>query len=248
MDFPKVLISCPTAIVKNYCFKEWLENALNFTYPNYQIILFDNTDDNGENTKYYNDFYQENYGYDKKFLAVNSLITNNVKRPMNITEKLAMSHNDCRDATLDNNFDYLFHLESDVFPPKDVIERLMFHQKNVVGGLYHINYGVYRSAMIQINFEITPKLINSINLEPNIEHGFMDGKLHQVAHVGLGCVLLSKKVLQRLKFRSVNGINNHPDSFFAEDCYRYKIPIWIDTTIVCSHDNQDWGIYGIDYK
>lgn len=248
MDFPKVLISCPTAKVKNYCFKEWLDNALSLTYPNYQIILFDNTDDNGENTKYYNDYYQENYGHDKKFLAVNSLILNNVKRPMNITEKLAMSHNDCRDATLENNFDYLFHLESDIFPPKDVIERLMFHQKNVVGGLYHINYGIYRSAMIQINFEVTPKLINSINLEPSIEHNFMDGKLHQVAHVGLGAVLISKKVLQRLKFRSINGVNNHPDSFFAEDCYRYKIPIWIDTSIVCAHDNQDWGIYGLDYK
>jgi hypothetical protein len=72
--------------------------------------------------------------------------------------------------------------------------------------------------------------------------------LLQVAHVGLGCVLISKKVLQKLKFRSVNGVNNHPDSFFAEDCYRYKIPIWIDSSIVCSHDNQDWGIYGLDFK
>jgi|LakMenE18May11ns_1017448.scaffolds.fasta_scaffold9816252_3 hypothetical protein len=248
MDFPKVLISCPTAVVKNYCFEAWLKNVMNFTYPNYQVYLCDNTNDEGVNVKYYNDYYKEHYGEDGKFLAVNSLLLNNVSRPMNIIEKMALSHNDCRDATLENNFDYLFHLESDVFPPKDVVERLMFHKKNVAGGLYHINSGIYRSPMIQLNVEITPKLIGSINLETNMENIFIDGQLLQVAHVGLGCVLISKKVLQKLKFRSVNGVNNHPDSFFAEDCYRYKIPIWIDSSIVCSHDNQDWGIYGLDFK
>jgi hypothetical protein len=248
MDFPKVLISCPTAVVKNYCFEAWLKNVMNFTYPNYQVYLCDNTEDEGVNVKYYNDYYKEHYGVDGKFLAVNSMILNNVNRPMNITEKMALSHNDCRDATLENNFDYLFHLESDVLPPRDVIERLMFHKKNVTGGLYHINSGIYRSPMIQINFEITPRFIKSINLEKSIEISYLDGKLHKVAHVGLGCVLITKKVLQKLKFRSVIGENNHPDSFFAEDCFRNKIPIWIDSSIVCSHDNQDWGIYGLDFK
>ena len=76
MDFPKVLISCPTAVVKNYCFEAWLKNVMNFTYPNYQVYLCDNTNDEGVNVKYYNDYYKEHYGEDGKFLAVNSLLLN----------------------------------------------------------------------------------------------------------------------------------------------------------------------------
>ena len=30
---PKVLICAPTASAKSYCFKAWLDNVMNFTYP-----------------------------------------------------------------------------------------------------------------------------------------------------------------------------------------------------------------------
>ena len=76
MNLPKILICSPTANVKNYCFDEWLDNVMNFTYPNFEVRLYDNTNDNGSNAYLLNKKYENKYGYDKKFFAVNSLIKN----------------------------------------------------------------------------------------------------------------------------------------------------------------------------
>ena len=33
---------------------------------------------------------------------------------------------------LENEFEYMLHLESDVFPEPDIIESLLFHKKKIV--------------------------------------------------------------------------------------------------------------------
>ena len=77
IEFPKVLVAAPTAIAKKYCFDDWLYNVLGFTYPNYNVILFDNTGDNGEFTNDMNVLCKYKYGFDYKFLAVDSLSFSN---------------------------------------------------------------------------------------------------------------------------------------------------------------------------
>lgn len=251
MDFPKILVSAPTASAKNYCFKEWIDNVMNFTYPNFDIRLFDNTNDKGKFTKYMNDYYAENYGNDDKFKAINTLSLNKISSN-SIIEKMAYSHNDCRNYCLNNGYDYLFHLETDLFPQKDIIEELYFNKKSVVGALYYVDNGQYRKPMIQRRINVGEdkfiKHIISQNFVAGEDLGFCDGGIKSIAHVGLGCILISKSVLDKIKFRSIKGINNHPDTYFAEDCYINKIPIFINTSLIVRHDNQPWGVYGLDFK
>ena len=98
--FKKVLISCPTAAAKNYCFEEWIDNVMNFTYPNFDIRLYDNTDDGGANANYLNEYVSSQYGnHDGKFKAENSLVKHNVKSD-SVIAKMCVSHNDCRLDTL----------------------------------------------------------------------------------------------------------------------------------------------------
>jgi cellulose synthase/poly-beta-1,6-N-acetylglucosamine synthase-like glycosyltransferase len=248
-EFKKVLVSCPTAGVKNYCFQDWIENVMSFTYPNFDIRLYDNTDDNGVNANYLNKFVEYLYGNTNgKFKAENSLVKNNFKSD-SIIAKMCVSHNDCRTYALDNDYDFLLHLESDVFPPKDVIERLIFHQKNIVGGLYYIDEGRYRMAMVMERLELSP---NNITTFQSAFYGgeirLFDGNIHQVAQIGLGCVLISKKAMQRLPFRFIPNRNFHPDTYFSEDCDMQNIPIHLDSSIVCRHENKTWGLHGIDFK
>ena len=40
----KILVSCPTADVKDYAFNEWINNVNNFTYNNYDIHVVDNSE------------------------------------------------------------------------------------------------------------------------------------------------------------------------------------------------------------
>jgi hypothetical protein len=245
-QFPRVLISAPTALAKKYCFEEWLDNVMQLSYPNFNVVLFDNTNDGGKFTEYMNEYHKNNHN-SEKFYAVNSLKINNFFSS-SIIEKMCLSHNDCRKYMLHNNYDYLLHLETDVFPEKDVIEKLMFHKKKVVGAIYYRDEGLYRKPMIQKFIEPLPNHIKSINLEPNEDTCFIDGTLKKVSHVGLGCVLIENKVLKKIPFRFEKNIEMHPDTFFAEDCLRNAIPIYADTSLICRHENEDWGIYGINFK
>jgi hypothetical protein len=248
-DFKKVLVSCPTAAAKNYCFEDWIDNVFNFTYPNFDIRLYDNTDDKGVNANYLNNLVKYNYGNTNgKFEAENSLVNHNYKSD-SVIAKMCVSHNDCRNYALKNEYDYMLHLESDIFPPKDVIERLMFRQKNIVGGLYYTDEGFYRMAMVMERIELSESNITSFH---SCYHGgeirLFDGDIHQVAQLGLGCVLISKKAMERLPFRYEQDRNNHPDTYFSEDCDMKNIPIHLDTSVICRHENRAWGIYGIDFK
>jgi hypothetical protein len=250
--FPKVLVSSPTASAKNYCFEDWIENVLNFTYPNFDVRLFDNTLDDGKNAEYLNSLVDKKYGVAgpfKKFNAYNSQLINNVKGESSVIARMARSHNDCRSFAIANNYDYLLHLESDVFPPKDVIENLIFNNKDVVGAIFYRDEGRHRCLMAQRRIYCTASIVKSFNLKADEDLWYLDGKLHEVASVGLGCVLIkTNKVFNKVKFRYVERKNMHPDSYFSEDCFRKKIKIFLDTNIVCKHENRQWGVYGIDYK
>jgi hypothetical protein len=248
-DFKKVLVACPTAAAKNYCFEEWLENVMGFTYPNFDIRMFDNTEDNGTNATYLNNTFKHYHGKNNdKFLAENILAKNKIKNN-SVIERMTHSHNECRTYALKNDYDFLLHLESDVFPPKDVIERLMFHQKNVVGGLYFTDEGIYRLAMVMEHLELEPKRIESIITSfCGGEIRLFDGQIKEVAHIGLGCILISRKVMERIPFRFDRKRNYHPDTYFHEDLKMQKIPTHLDTSLVCRHENRAWGIRGIDFN
>ena len=247
-DLKRVLVACPTAAAKNYCFEEWIDNVMNFTYLNYDVRLYDNTDDGGKNANYLNEYVKSEYGnVDGKFLAENTLVKHKLKTD-SIIAKMSFSHNDCRTYALDNGYDYLFHLESDVFPPKDVIESLMFRQKNVVGGLYFTGEGKHRFSMVMERLELSENNITSMYLYSNGgEIRLFDGGVHPVAQIGLGCMLISRKAMERVPFRYVPNQNFHPDTYFSEDCDMLNIPIHLDTSVVCRHENRMWGFYGLDF-
>ena len=251
-ELPKVLVCAPTASSKNYCFKEWLDNVMNFNYPNFDIRLFDNTyKDNGEFTKEMNSVFQKKYGKsNNKFYAFNSAKINNIKDDAigSVISRMAMSHNDCREYAIKYGYQFMLHLETDVFPPLNVIEQLLVQDKKIIGGVYDRDNGKWRKAMLQKYIYSSPMNINSINFEATEDVYFIDGTIKQVSSVGLGCVLIKLSVLKNISFRFVEGEGNHPDSYFSEDCFKNGYKIYADTSVYCRHDNKSWGIYGIDFN
>lgn len=239
---PKVLVSCPTASAKNYTAKEWMLNVNLFTYPNFDCVVYDNTVDNGVNANYLNNLALDNFCLN--FKAIHSQ-TDNVE---SVIERMCISHNLCRDACLDGNYDYLLHLESDVIPCRNVIEKLIENNRDVVGALYYRDSGISRRLMAQRRIYKSSRSIVSENFLPQDDVCFVDGNLKEVSSIGLGCVLIKRNVLEKIKFRFVENENNHPDSYFSEDCFRNKIKIYADTNLICSHNNENWGIYGLNWK
>jgi hypothetical protein len=150
---------------------------------------------------------------------------------------LAKSHDRCRLYALENDFDYLLHLETDIFPPINVIERLMDARKKVVGALYFIEEGERSKLMIQKIEDWGIDHRETYNIDEN-DILLVSGGLEKVFSCGLGCVLIEKSVLKDVIFRYEEGSPVHPDSFFYADLDSKQIPVYVDTSIICEHKNQ----------
>ena len=227
----KILIASPTADVKDYCFDNWMKNVINFTYPNSEIFVCDNS----ITREYYTDL-KKRYEY-----LGDSFNVARVTPPqfVDVTYKtlLAKSHDKCRMYALENGFDYLLHLETDIFPPINVIERLLDAKQKVVGALYHIEVGERSKLMVQQIEEFGNELRETYNLD-EADINFVDGDVKKVFSCGLGCVLIHRSVLKEVGFRYEEGSPVHPDSFYFADLDAKQIPVYVDTSIYCKHENQ----------
>lgn len=229
IQLPKVLICAPQHDSKNYAWDIWWERVKNLTYPSnrYEIFLADNSISK-ENTKKFKDL-----GIKVKHIPQNK---------KGILYTINDSHEACRQYALKNEFDFMFHLETDIIPPFDVIERLLNNNKKICAGVYDLFFGSKRTPMIQID-EPYDKNIREYRTPlflSDEEPTFFDGQLKQVYHAGLGCVLIHKSVFENIPFRVVEGVNFHSDTWFANDCFYLQIPIYVDTTIQCKHYNTTW--------
>lgn len=226
----KVLIGSPTADIKDYCFEKWIKNVDNFTYENSEIFLCDNS----ISREYYMGL-QKNYSNLSKKLNLGRVTPSQYN--LSYKHLLAKSHDRVRMYALENDFDYLLHLETDIFPPIDVIERLLDAKQKVVGALYHIELGERSSLMIQKMEDFGNELRETYNLEEtDIE--FVDGEVKKVFSCGLGCVLIHRSILKEIGFRYEEGSPVHPDSFYFADLDAKHIPVYVDTSIYCEHENQ----------
>lgn len=243
-NFSKVLVACPTAAVKNYTAEEWILNTSKFYYPNYDIRMFDNTSDDCENAAKLNILAEKHLISKDKFRAVGE----NFDPNDSLISKMCLSHQRCADYAIENGYSHLLHLESDVIAPHETIDQLIQHNLPVVGGLYYRDSGKSRRLMAQRHIMRSPKNIITENFLPDDDVCFVDGTLKKVASIGLGCVLINVDVLKKIKFRYVEGQEAHPDTYFSEDCFRNGIKIIADTSLICKHNNENWGVYGFNWK
>lgn len=222
----KVLVGTPHADVKNYCFDNYVKNVKSLTYPNYDILVVDNSKDN-KNTK--------------KFKKAGIPAVHIKRRNKSSREVMAQSHEYLRKAALDGGYDFLLHYESDLSSPINIIETLLSHQLPVVSAAYLINHGHKSHLMAQEIEEDAPGERKTISLDEGSDIHIIDGNLHEGFAFGLGMCLIHKDVLKQIEFRYEEGVDAHPDTFFANDLAQLKIKQYVDTSVLCKHDNRDWS-------
>ena len=157
---------------------------------------------------------------------------------------MADSHNQLRRYFLESECEYMLHLESDIFPPSDVIEQLLWCRKPIVNALYQVFDGSWRTPCIALNdqkHELHREFVFHTTLD-NFYHWYIDGTVKKTFIAGIGCSLMKKKVMQKFQFRDNPDEQKPPDTWFAEDLRNANINNWVHTGLLCFHWNlEDWG-------
>jgi GT2 family glycosyltransferase len=228
--YPKVLVGCPTSEHKEYCLKEYAEAVKNLSYPNYDILLVDNSKDN--------EYYER-----IKSMGIKVKRTKYTKKAR---DRIIEGRNLLRKKVLDEGYDYFLSLEQDVIPPNDVIERLLRYNKQVTAGVYFLvnpfkDEHRIRSS-IWANYNPKTKMMYRVKNEYILQNP----KLMEVSASGLGCILIHRDVLNKIRFRYDKETEGFDDVFFAKDLRKNRIKIYADLSVICKHLVKNWSWKGIE--
>ena len=229
-----MLIFSPTYEGKEYCRKRFIDNVKKINYPNYEFIMVDNS----VSPRYY------------KKLKLKNIPIYRVPRGNNSREALAAAQNFARKYAIDNGFDYVLSLESDLFPPADIIQRLLKHWQPIVGALYYL--GGYIDPVRGVKKPIVPCVFmtkedgsGGTRFVTREEHQLFteSGGLKKVHGMGVGCTLIDIELLKNYYFWCDNRFENkHSDVYFYMKLWNDKVPVYVDYDTVVEHKPSAWSI------
>jgi len=216
----KILVGCPTSDYHGYCLQEYTQAVKSLTYPNYDVLLVDNSKD-------------DSYLKKLKSLDLSAMKGHWYE---GAKDRIVSSRNILRKQAIQQGYDFLLSLEQDIIPPKDIIERLLHNNKDIVSAVYFMPYNNTLTPMLGVNqgkekysylsFEQVDKSSEVININ----------------YVGLGAILISKRVLEKIKFR-IDKKPGFDDWWFCKDAEREGFKIYADLSVKCKHllNNRPWS-------
>lgn len=142
-----------------------------------------------------------------------------------------------RETFLAGRWDALLTIESDIIPPADTLLRLTELQVDVA-------YGVYRfraSNVVNVFERYPPPARNtgeSLSVKPwLLAKAVQDGET-PCSGAGLGCVLIRRKVIERIPFRITGEPGVHCDTPFNNDVYQAGFSQMAAMSVICGHKNE----------
>lgn len=215
---PKILVGCPVSDYHEYCTEEFIQSIKSLSYPNYDVLLLDNSKDE----RFFNSIRDKVPVIRGRYCP-------------NVYERLIYNRNILRQKVLDEGYDYFFSLEQDVIPPKNVIERLLKHNKNMITGLYFLP----KRKGDEVKLVATAWVLHPTesNKKADLKEEIVMGNhLLKIDLCGLGCVLIHRNVLEKIKFRyDLKEGDGVDDVFFCKDAREAGFEIYADTSIKCKH-------------
>ena len=220
---PKILVGCPTADAKAYCLDRYAEGLKSLTYPNFDILLIDNSSAN------------DYFGRIKSL----GLPVEKDSPKTKVHDSIVHSRNIIRQKFLDGNYDYFLSLEQDVIPPKDIIERLLANKKNVISAVYYTFYrffGVPKlRPLIWKDVEGQPDKMQFMTPECRSALNSPIPIIKKLKACGLGCLLIHRSILEKIEFRVPENYSTFDDFMFCEDVRKLGEQVWADLSVQCDH-------------
>ena len=215
------MLACPTYEGKEYVLERFIDRVKSLTYPNLEILFIDNSKE---------DTYMN---------KIKSFGMNCIKSKWDERSKIRLTNaqNLMRTKFLEGDYTHLFILEQDLIPPKDIIEKLLEHDKDVVGGWYYITETprpcLSREwVLVDMKFFPKPPLLIDMSKE----------RLMKCFLGSFGVSLIKRKVIEEIKFKCYVGFVHHADTWFYFDCEKKGFEVWTDTDLLIPHfQDYKWG-------
>jgi len=209
----KILCGCPIYDWKCDVAKDYFDNLKQLSYP-LDFVFVDNSE-----SADFSEWIIKTYGF------------NVLRSPCVGTTRLrqCIALNVLRDYFLSGDWTHLFLLESDLIPRKNIVELLLEHNKDCVAAPYLLNKDKGLACVTERKFIANQGGWTHVFVKP----GFLDGEFKRAPNgVGLGCVLIKRKVIEAVLFRAAAF---HADTQFWEDVQKEGFEVFIDTGLMVRH-------------
>ena len=222
---PKVLVASPTYEGHKYVIEEYLDRVKNLSYPYYSVLLANNG-----KTKTFTRWLIKQ--------GVKVLKTPYVDNPF---ERIKISRNTIINYVLQHpDIEYVLLLDTDVIPPKNIIQKLLKHKKNLAGGLVHAGFENKVPSVLKDGYLIkNGRMGLSFYSWKEIKEMRKKRNLHKVYATSAACLLVHRKVFESgAKFRYTPSINVGEDVWFFSECNEKGFKFHVDVSQRITHINK----------
>lgn len=146
-------------------------------------------------------------------------------------ERTTVARNLIREIVLRGAYSHLLFLDQDVMLPPHGLARLLQHSLPVVSGIYCKDEDGERYAMVVLpDWQTRP---GGIKVTPLI---LLEGRgLVEIEAAGFGCLLIERRLVEKLPFRYDLAVNMGTDLTFCADVRSLGCPIYCDSQLRCEH-------------
>lgn len=216
---PRVLIGCPTSYRHKHCIEKFIQALKQLTYPNFDVLFVDETQ--GEE---YADYLRKN----------NFKVIKNYPQSTAKIGRIIENRNVLISYCINNNYDFMFFLDTDVIPPIDSIEKLIRHNKDITAGIYLANQNINNKVSLLpvlrglSDYQDYSKIIQLEEIK--------EDKFFEIFGCGFGCCLIKKQVFEKVKLRFNLHLDSSEDFIFCYDArVKHGFKTFVDTSVKCTH-------------
>ncbi len=226
---PRVLVGCPTSSHKEYCLQEYASALKELSYENFDILIVDNS---------------EGEGYAEKIKKL-GLPVIKATYSEHARDRVIASRNILREKALEGGYDFLLSLEQDVIPLPNIVEGLLRHNKKITTGVvYHLfpqkdTNEWKEKPLLALKSKSAKGKLAFFSAEQILDLSV----IVEVDYCSMGCLLISREVLEKIKFRyeEFPYKTESPDEVkwddwcFCEDVQDLGYKIYADLGAKCKH-------------
>jgi len=229
MECIKVLVGMITSKRHHYCQDSSIYQIIHLTYPNFDFKIIELSKG------------QENFRYLKKRYGEHILKGKWFENP---NERTANGREMIRQIAIKDGFDYIFFMDADWIIPTTILERLLAHEKDLVGVLYNYGRGkiscpsVAKGGGLIFDGTRTKSTLDRLNLYTWEEIFEMQPRLIKCYGAGIG--LVSRKVFEKIPWRHCPDYPLGDDVQFWNECNDKGFQWWCDLSFKIPHLNSPW--------